>query len=97
MGSARGAANVQEKRAKKSVMISRGCSIFENVQEKIKKVDSRARKTKSRRRRAAKKFLTGACTIGPPSLHYKHVEDMAWAIGGLTDSDESPDYMLLTS
>lgn len=97
MGSARGAANVQEKRAKKSVMISRGCSILENVQEKIKKVDSRARKTKSRRRRAAKKFLTGACTIGPPSLHYKHVEDMTWADGGLIGLGEIPGYMLLTS
>lgn len=97
MGSARGAANVQEKRAKKSVMISRGCSNVRNVQEKIKKVDSRARKTKSRRGRQQNNFLSNACTSGSPSLHYKHVEDMAWADGGLTDSDESPDYMLLTS
>ena len=43
---------------------------------RAKKVDSRARKTKSRRRRAAKKFLTGACTIGSRRLHYKHVEVM---------------------
>ena len=87
----------RKKEQKKSVMISRGCSIFGNVQEKIKKVDSRARKTKSRRRRAAKKFLTGACTIGPPSLHYKHVEDMTWADGGLIGLGEIPGYMLLTS
>tara|TARA_B100000683_G_scaffold194275_1_gene187339 strand:- start:3744 stop:3863 length:120 start_codon:yes stop_codon:yes gene_type:complete len=38
MGSARGAANVQEKRAKKSVRKSRGYSNGENVQEKIKKI-----------------------------------------------------------
>ena len=97
MGSARGAANVQEKRAKKSVMISRGCSIFGNVQEKIKKVDSRARKTKSRRGLQQNNFLQNACTSGSPSLHYKHVEDMAWAIGGLIGLGETPDYMLLTS
>ncbi len=97
MGSARGAANVQEKRAKKSVRKSRGYSNGENVQEKIKKFDSRARKTKSRRGRQQINFLSNACTTPPPSLHYKHVEVITWAIGGLTDSDESPDYMSLTS
>ena len=64
---------------------------------RAKKVDSRARKTKSRRGRQQINFLQNACTSDPPRLHYKHVEDMTWAIGGLTGLGEIPDYMLLTS
>lgn len=42
-------------------------------------------------------FLQNACTTASPSLHYKHVEDMTWAIGGLIDSVVSLDYMSQTS